>query len=196
MDSVVSNNKLFFKYSYDNLEIKNNSIADYMKLDQSGEVFVPHTGINFQNKKFGRAQRPLIERLVNFMMRHGRNTGKKTLSIKIVEGAFDIMHLLTGKNPIQLLVTAIENCGPREDTTRVGPRGVARMQAVDVSPFRRVNLALANMTKGARKNAFKSSKTIAEALADEIIAASSNDAQRSFAIKQKINVERLAKPNR
>lgn len=34
---------------------------------------------------------------------------------------------------------AVINSGPREDSTRVGSAGVVRRQAVDLSPFRRVN---------------------------------------------------------
>lgn len=39
----------------------------------------------------------------------------------------------------QVLVTAIINSGPREDSTRIGRAGTVRRQAVDVSPLRRVN---------------------------------------------------------
>lgn len=39
----------------------------------------------------------------------------------------------------QVLVDAVINSGPREDSTRVGSAGVVRRQAVDLSPFRRVN---------------------------------------------------------
>lgn len=40
---------------------------------------------------------------------------------------------------LQVLVTAIINSGPREDSTRIGRAGTVRRQAVDVSPLRRVN---------------------------------------------------------
>jgi small subunit ribosomal protein S5e len=41
-----------------------------------------------------------------------------------------------------VLVNAIINSGPREDSTRIGRAGTVRRQAVDVSPLRRVNQAL------------------------------------------------------
>lgn len=41
--------------------------------------------------------------------------------------------------PFQVLVDAVINSGPREDSTRVGSAGVVRRQAVDLAPFRRVN---------------------------------------------------------
>jgi ribosomal protein S7 len=43
------------------------------------------------------------------------------------------------QNPLQVLVSAIINSGPREDSTRIGRAGTVRRQAVDVSPLRRVN---------------------------------------------------------
>ena len=81
-------------------------------------------------------------------MFHGRNTGKKLNAMKIVEQAFDIINLMTDKNPLQVLVEAVSNAGPREDSTRIGTSGVVRRQAVDVSPFRRVGFALPLITQG------------------------------------------------
>ena len=81
----------------------------------------------------------MVERLVNSLMMHGRNNGKKLLTVRIVKHSFEIIHLLTGENPLQILVNAVINSGPREDSTRIGRAGTVRRQAVDVSPLRRVN---------------------------------------------------------
>ena len=51
-------------------------------------------------------------------------------------------------NIVQVLVDAIVNTGPREDSTRIGSQGTVRRQAVDVSPLRRVNQAIALLTTG------------------------------------------------
>ena len=40
-------------------------------------------------------------------MFHGRNTGKKSKVITIIRSAFEIIHLLTGENPIHVLSTAV-----------------------------------------------------------------------------------------
>ena len=82
------------------------------------------------------------------LMMKGRNNGKKLLALRIVAHAFEIIHLLTDQNPIQVLVDAIVNTGPREDSTRIGSQGTVRRQAVDVSPLRRVNQAIALLTIG------------------------------------------------
>ena len=103
--------------------------------------------------------------------------------------------MLTDQNPIQVMVNAIINSGPREDSTRVGSAGVVRRQAVDMSPFRRVNQALYLISQGAREAAFRNIKTIAECLADEIINAAKGSSN-SYAIKKKDEIERVAKANR
>lgn len=73
------------------------------------------------------------------------------------------------QNPLQILVNAIINSGPREDSTRIGRAGTVRRQAVDVSPLRRVNQAIWLLCTGAREASFRNIKTIAECLADELI---------------------------
>jgi small subunit ribosomal protein S5e len=70
------------------------------------------------------------------------------MAVRIVAHAFEIVHLLTDQNPIQVLVDACINTGPREDSTRIGSQGTVRRQAVDVSPLRRVNQAIALITIG------------------------------------------------
>lgn len=79
---------------------------------------------------------------------HGRNNGKKLMAARIVQHAFEIINLLTDQNPVQVLVDAIINTGPREDSTRIGSAGTVRRQAVDVSPLRRVNQAISLLTTG------------------------------------------------
>lgn len=126
------------------------------------------------------------------------------MTVRIVKHAFEIVHLLTDSNPIQILVDAIINTGPREDSTRIGSQGTVRRQAVDVSPLRRVNQSIWLLTTGvlldtlikqAREAAFRNVKTIAECLADELINAAKGSSN-SYAIKKKDELERVAKSNR
>ena len=108
-----------------------------------------------------------MERIAVSLMYNGRNSGKKLMAMRIVRSAMDIIHLLTDQNPLQIVVNAIINSGPREDSTRVGSAGVVRRQAVDMSPFRRVNYAIYLLVTGCREASFRNIKTIAECLADE-----------------------------
>merc|ERR1712159_591222 len=113
----------------------------------------------------------------------------------IVKHAFEIIHIMTKKNPIQVYANAVMNAGPREDSTRIGSAGVARRQAVDISPLRRVNQAIWLLTTGARDAAFRNIKTIAECLAEELMNAAKGSSN-SYAIKKKDELERVAKANR
>lgn len=131
--------KLFGKWSTDDVQINDISLQDYIAVKEKYAKYLPHSAGRYAAKRFRKAQCPIVERLTNSMMMHGRNNGKKLMTVRIVKHAFEIIHLLTGENPLQVLVNAIINSGPREDSTRIGRAGTVRRQAVDVSPLRRVN---------------------------------------------------------
>jgi len=40
-------------------------------------------------------------------MFHGRNSGKKCLAIRIVKHAFEIINLMTGRNPLEVYIGAV-----------------------------------------------------------------------------------------
>ena len=97
----------------------------------------------------------------------------------------------TGKNPVEVLVKAIEMSAPRDEITVIEYGGARYPQAVDISPLRRVNLAIRWMVQGASDKAFGKKKTLAEALADEIVLASENKGD-SFAARKKNESEKQA----
>jgi len=181
--------KLFGKWSSDDVQVSDISLTDYIAVKEKYAKYLPHSAGRYQMKRFRKAQCPIVERLVCSLMMHGRNNGKKLLAMRIVKHAFDIIHLLTGENPLQVLVNAIINSGPREDSTRIGRAGTVRRQAVDVSPLRRVNQAIWLLCTGARDTSFRNIKTIAECLADELINAAKGSSN-SHAIKKKDELER------
>merc|ERR1712137_518516 len=111
--------KVFGKWSYEGVTITEMALNDYITLN-SKKIFVPHSAGRFNTKRFKKAQCPIVERLTNSIMMHGRNNGKKLMAVRIVRHAFEIIHLLTGNNPLQVLVDAVSFAGPREDSPRVG----------------------------------------------------------------------------
>ncbi|KAL0338045.1 UNVERIFIED_CONTAM: 40S ribosomal protein S5 [Sesamum calycinum] len=188
------------------------SVEDYITATGAKHpTYMPHTAGRYQAKRFRKAQCPIVERLTNSLMMHGRNNGKKLMAVRIVKHAMEIIHLLTDLNPIQVIVDAVINSSEpetesnvvtdvntrwaKEDATRIGSAGVVRRQAVDISPLRRVNQAIYLLTTGARESAFRNIKTIAECLADELINAAKGSSN-SYAIKKKDEIERVAKANR
>ena len=166
-------------------------------------MLVPHSGGRHEHKRFGKTRVNVVERLVNQMTHFGKkyakNTGrmggKKQKAMSIVKTAFMIVELKTGQNPVQQLVKAIQNSAPNEDTTRLTYGGVVYHQSVDISPVRRVDLALRFISEGVRTAAFGSGKTVEEVLAEEIVQAAAGDAN-SYAVKKKNEQERVAMASR
>jgi len=198
--------KLFGKYGYDNLEVRDAGLAQYISLKT---VRYPHTFARHGNKQFAKGKVNVVERLINKLMRggtgeklggriirtHGKLQGKKTKVIKMVKNAFVEIEGRTKQNPIQVLIRAIENCAPREDITRVRYGGVSYQVSVDMSPQRRLDVSLRNIALAAIISSFNNKLTLEGALANEIVLASTNDAN-SYSIKRKNEAERMARSAR
>merc|ERR1719276_583133 len=194
----VNNEKevtLFGKWEFKEIEIRDISLEDYIACKGDHAVYLPHTAGRYQQKRFRKASCPIVERLACCLMRKGNNAGQKLMACRIIQHTLEIIHLLTDQNPIQIVVDAVINSGPREDSTRVGGAGVVRRQAVDMSPFRRVNYALYLLATGAREASFRNLKTMAECLAEELVNAA-RGSSNSYAIKKKDEIERVSKSNR
>lgn len=73
------------------------SPQDYIAVKEKYAKYLPHSGGRYAAKRFRKAQCPIVERLTNSMMMHGRNNGKKLMTVRIVKHAFEIIHLLTGE---------------------------------------------------------------------------------------------------
>lgn len=84
MAKPVTAIKLFNKWTYDDVECKDISLREYMSIAQKVKysVALPHTAGRYQIRRFRKVQCPLVERLVNSMMRYGRNSGKKLLAVR------------------------------------------------------------------------------------------------------------------
>lgn len=184
--------KLFGKWSYKEVEVKDLSLKRYISLKP---LVIPHTMGRHEHKRFGKANVNIVERLVNNLMRPGKNAGKKAKAINIVKHAFEIIHLRTGRNPIEVLVRAVENSAPCEDTTRIAYGGIVYHLSVDVSPQRRVDLALRYICEGARQAAMHNPRSIEECLAEELILAANND-MKSYAVSKRHELERIAMASR
>merc|ERR1712110_1118511 len=195
MSGSATEIKLFNKWTFDDVSVSEIPLTDYIAANPNSACFLPHSAGRWQKKRFKKAQCPIVERMTNSLMMHGRNNGKKLLAVRIMRHTMDIIALLTGENPIQVIVDAVVDSGSREDSCRIGSAGVVRRQAIDVSPLRRVNQAIFLLTTGAREASFRNIKTIAECLAEEFINAAKGSSN-SYAIKKKDEIERVAKANR
>ena len=184
--------RLFGKWSFKGVEVKDLGLQRYVSLKP---VVIPHSMGRHEHKRFRKANINIVERLANNLMRPGKNAGKKAKIMNVVKNAFEIVGLRTGKNPVEVLVKAVENSAPCEDTTRISMGGIVYHQSVDVAPQRRVDLALRNLADGARQAAINSPRSIEECLAEEIIMAGNHD-MKSFAVAKRHEIERVAQASR
>ena len=202
--SVSEQPLLFDKWSFTDLYVNDLGLSKYISISA---VSLPHTGGRHEHTHFGKARVPIVERLINRLIapgmikrgkgirRPGSVTGKKIKTMNIIRDAFEIMHLQTGKNPIQLLIDAIVNSAPREEDVRITYGGISYRKAADVAPIRRVDMALRHIVEAVFHSTYKNKATITETLADELIAAASNS-PNSKAVKRKEEKERIARSAR
>ena len=196
----TANLLLFRKWDLSKIEVRDPGLKNAISVNKT---IMPLTFGRSALKRFNKAEVNIVERLANkllhFGKRYAKNTGrmggKKTRSINTVKAALDIMFLKTGKNPIEVLVRAIENSAPNEDTTRIVYGGTVYHVSVDVAPLRRVDLALRFIAEGVRDASFSNSKAIEENLAEHLILAAAND-MNAPSVKKKNELERIAMASR
>ena len=192
-DEIVAQKALIFgKYDTSEVVVNDGGLAKYIDLTPTN---VPHSGGKHANRWFGKSNLSIVERLINNIMRTEKYTGKKMKAYKAVADAFDIIAAKTKKNPVQVLVEGLESAAPREEVTRLQFGGISVPKAVDISPQRRLDIALRNMSRGVVAASSKNKKPIAQCLADEIILASKGD-MTSFAVSKKEETERVAQSAR
>lgn len=184
--------KIFGKWRCDGITVQDPGLKKYLSVKPT---LAPHSGGRHEHQRFRKSTLNVTERLANNMMRHGKAGGKKARAVGIVKNAFDIINLKTGKNPLEVLVKAIENSAPCEEVTRIAYGGVVYPISVDIAPQRRLDLTLRFISDGARQTSISNPKTVDEALADEITFCAARDS-RSFAIRKKDEMERIALSSR
>jgi len=191
--------KIFDMYDISGIEVKDPGLKAVVNLQP--KLILKSHGRNVHSR-FWQTRVNIVERLMNRLgvaghrgkkhkIMKGTSTGKYSKNMKIVLEAFQMVEKKTGKNPVEVLVKAIENSAPRDETTVIEYGGARYPQAVDVSPLRRVNLAIRWLIHGAGDKAFNKKKTIAEALAEEIVLSSENSGD-SLAVRKRNEAEKQA----
>lgn len=191
---------LFRKWDMSNIEIHDPGLKTAISLKKQ---VLPYTYGRSALKRFNKADVNIVERLCNKTMHFGkkyakntgRMSGKKTKVLNTVKLAFDLIWLKTGKNPVEVLVRAVEFSAPNEDTTRIVYGGTVYHVSVDVAPIRRVDLALRFISDAIKEATFSNPKPIEEHMAEQLIMAASND-QSAPSVKKKHELERIAQASR
>lgn len=192
--------KLFNTWSFKDIDIKDDTLINYINLKP---IIVPHSCGRHEHKRFWKSNISITERLLNRLLSPGfiggkikghkssYQSGKKSKLIKSLKTAFTLIDYITGENPIQILVDAITNTAPREETTRIAMGGISYASAVDIAPQRRVDLAIKYLVQAIAGRSSNSLRAFEENLAQELIMASKNS-QESRAVKRKDEIERIA----
>ena len=201
MSKTKKDIKLFNKWSFENIEIKDWTLESYINLRP---VIIPHTAGRHEHKRFWKTSKiSVIERFVNRLLAPGfigskikghkssYSSGKKSKLLRNLETAFTLLELNTSNNPIQVLIDAICNSAPREETTRIAMGGISYASAVDISPQRRVDLAIKYLVQAIGSSSHSNERAFSENISKEV-ALAAQDSQESKAIKRKEEVERIA----
>jgi small subunit ribosomal protein S7 len=144
----------------------------------------------------------LIERFMNKLMvsghrgkKHkitsGPNVGKTARLYNTMKNALEIIEKKTNKNPVQVMVTAVENSALLEEVASYRLGGIIARNSVISSPQRRLDIALRHLSQGIFRASFRSKQSLASVIATEMIAASEND-NKSFAVSERNRIEREA----
>lgn len=190
--------KIFDLYDLSEVKVEDPALKKYINLEP--KLVLKSHGRHVY--KFGRTKINIVERLANYLGVPGsRNrkqkiitswaSGKYSRNMKTVLDTFKIIEDKLKLNPVLVFVKAVENCSPCDEITTIEYGGARYPQSVDVSPTRRISLALRNIVHGAYDKSFGKKTAIAEGLANEIILAyqKSND---SFAYQKRYETEKQA----
>nr|MCK4930440.1 30S ribosomal protein S7 [Nanoarchaeota archaeon] len=193
----------FNKWDCSGIKVLDPGLVRYINVKP---VIVPKTGARYAGNRFHKSKLFIVERLINRVMNPGHKgkkhfrtsrhcTGKGAGAVKIVEEALKIVESKTKKNPVEVLVKAVENAAPREEIITIEYGGARYPKAVEMSSQRRVDTALKFFVQGAYHKAFNKKISAEESLAREIIGAY-NSSGDSLAISKKFELERQADASR
>ena len=190
--------KIFNLYETEDVKIEDPALKQVINLKP--KFILKSHGRNFE--KFGKIKVNVVERLINLIAVPGhrgkkhkiitsRATGKYYKNASTVLETLKIIEEKTKQNPVQVLIRAIENSAPKDEVTTIEYGGARYPQSVDVSPLRRLNLALRNIVHGGYDKSFGKKTKIAEGLAQEILFAAENSSE-SQAVQKRNEAEKQA----
>ncbi|MFX1346091.1 MAG: 30S ribosomal protein S7 [Promethearchaeota archaeon] len=201
MSKTKTEIKLFNRWSFEDVKVRDRALENYINLKP---IIIPHSAGRHEHRRFWKSSKvSILERFTNRLLSPGfigsrikghkssYNSGKKGKLLSNIKNAFVLIELTTEQNPIQILIDAIVNTTPREETTKIAMGGISYASAVDIAPQRRVDLALKYLAQAIGARSHSNERQFEENLAQELILAA-NNSQESRAIKRKDEIERIA----
>ncbi len=188
----ISEIKLFGKWATAGIEAEDPGLKRYIS---ARPYLLPHSSGRHEHQRFKKSTINIAERLIDNMMRPGPSGGSKARATSIVKNAMDIVDIRTGKNPVEILVRAVENAAPAEDVTRIAYGGIVYPISIDIAPQRRADIALRHISEAARAASHNNPRSIDECLAEELILAAARD-PKSQSVRKRDEIERIALASR
>jgi small subunit ribosomal protein S7 len=144
-----------------------------------------------------RAQRTLAEpdpiynsRLVTLLISRILQSGKKSLSQKIVYNALELISTKTEENPVLVLEKAVKNVTPQVEVKARRVGGSTYQVPTEIRAYRGTNISLKWITEFARA---RSGKTMAMKLSNEILDAAK---EAGNSIRKKEQTHKMAEANK
>ncbi len=190
---------LFNRWSSEEVQVADAGLQNQINLRP---VIVPRSNGKCGSVSFHKNDATIVERFINKLgvtghkgKKHkrssGRMVGQTATLYSSIKDAFEIIEKKTNKNPIQVLVKAIENAALYEEVAAYRMGGTMARKSVITAPQRRLDVALRLLTQGIYSASFKSPQKLPDVIASELIAAANNDA-KSHAVRERTRLEKEA----
>jgi len=189
--------KLFGRWGSEGIEVLDRGLKPYINLDSR---LVPRSA-GLLRRPFHKSKAHIVERLALHMLVPGHTGKKHKLTsgplggayynvLKHVELALEIIEKAENKNPVEVLVRAIENAAVREEIISYQMGSIVAREGVISAPQRRVDKTLRFFAQGTFRKTFGKNSSLSKALSDEILAA--YHGKECYAIREKERIEREA----
>lgn len=187
------------RWDVDEVKVSDPGLKPYLNIEP---FILPKSSGRNSTLSLRRKHVSIIERFINKLMVTGHkgrkheitsdhNIGRYMSVYGSMKEALEIIEKKTKKNPVQVLVTAVENSAMYEEVAAYRMGGMIARKAVIVSPRRRIDMALRFMTQGIFRQAFKKKTKLSGAIANEIIDIYNND-PKTLAIRERQRLEKEA----
>jgi small subunit ribosomal protein S7 len=189
---------LFNRWETD-VEVSDPGLKRYVNLKP---FVVPKTSGRFSTTSIHKVDMSIVERFINKLavpghkgkkhrLTSGHVPGRYSLLYRSVKEAFEIIEKRTKANPLQILVRAVENGALLEEVVGYRMGGIIARKAVVTSPHRRLDVSLRMIAQDIFSKSFKSRKSFAQTIADELIEIANNE-QRNNVIRERTRIEKEA----
>ena len=189
--------KLFGRWDSSTITVNDLGLKPYINLDART---IPRTAGHLR-RPFHKSKAHIVERLALHLLVPGHSGRKHKLTsgpmggalynaLSHIEQALDIIEKAENKNPVEVLVRAVENAALREEIISYQIGSIVAREGVITAPQRRVDKVMRFLAQGAYRKTFGKNSSLAKALAEEILA--SYKGTDCYAIREKQRLEREA----